>query len=97
MFAQTLVWAARAENISLAWLGLVAAKLAGLGWLLGWLGSHGSRLTGIFEFVIPRQLWRAAPPIFYLLRSCAQRRHFCLNYLRRCGAQRRRFSILLYY
>ena len=47
MFAKTLVWAAGAENISLAWLGLVAAKLAGLGWLLGRLGSHGSLLTGL--------------------------------------------------
>ena len=47
MFAQPLVWAAGAENISLAWLGLVAAKLARLGWLQGWLGSHGSRLTGL--------------------------------------------------
>ena len=47
MFAKTLVWAAEAENISLAWLGLVAAKLAGLGWLLGWLGSHGHRLTAL--------------------------------------------------
>ena len=54
MFARTLVWAAGEENISLAWLGLAAAKLAelgwklaGLGWLLGWLGSDGSRLTGL--------------------------------------------------
>ena len=51
MFAQTLVWAAETGNISLAWLGLVAAKLAGPGWLLGklmgWLGSDGSRLTGL--------------------------------------------------
>ena len=46
MFAQTVVWAG-AENISLAWLGLVAAKLAEPGWLLGWLGSDGSRLTGL--------------------------------------------------
>ena len=47
MFAQTWVWAARAENISLAGLGLVAAKLAAPGWLPSWLGSDGSRLTGL--------------------------------------------------
>ena len=47
MFAQTLVWAAGTGNISLAWLGLVAAKLAGPGWLLGWLSSDGSHLTGL--------------------------------------------------
>ena len=34
MLAPTLVWAAGAKNISLARLGLLAAKLAGLGWLL---------------------------------------------------------------
>lgn len=31
MLAQTLVWAAGAGTISLAWLGLVAGKVAGLG------------------------------------------------------------------
>ena len=41
MFHRTLVWAAGKENISLAWLGLVTSKLAGLGWLLMWLGSGG--------------------------------------------------------
>ena len=42
-----MVWAAGAEDISLAWLGLVAAKLTGPGWLLGWLSSDGSHLTGL--------------------------------------------------
>ena len=79
MFAQTLVWAAGAENISLAWLGLVAAKLARLGWLLGWLGSGGLRLLELAGWLLDGMHCNASAASLQLIPGQSKQTHEMKN------------------